>query len=258
MLHWVLGGVGIVALLAIVLFPGFRSKLGVLFKGFLNIFVEDMAKTPEGAKAIYSQAIEEVQESYNRADNTLKKFAGELTSVQTEIKTLEINLKGCERNCENLIKRGLDEEARVYVDQRADILETLKRKRSYEEQLIPKVEEAKSVHELYGKKLQKLKRDSKLVVEEMKLNKDMKDLVSDLDDLKRDSATDKMLGAVHDASNDLRNEALGSMVVNANRMQTKLAKAEKAAAESSSDAYFEELKNKYRNTNNSGKSVASH
>lgn len=63
----VIGAGTVVLILALIIFPGVRGKLKVLIGGFLNIFVEDMAKTPEGAKAVFQQAIEEVQDRYNKA-----------------------------------------------------------------------------------------------------------------------------------------------------------------------------------------------
>lgn len=47
----VIGAVAVVFVLALIIFPGVRGKLKVLVGGFLNIFVEDIAKTPEGAPA---------------------------------------------------------------------------------------------------------------------------------------------------------------------------------------------------------------
>ena len=52
----VIGAVAVVFVLALIIFPGVRGKLKVLVGGFLNIFVEDIAKTPEGAKAVFQQA----------------------------------------------------------------------------------------------------------------------------------------------------------------------------------------------------------
>lgn len=42
----VIGAVAVVFVLALIIFPGVRGKLKVLVGGFLNIFVEDIAKTP--------------------------------------------------------------------------------------------------------------------------------------------------------------------------------------------------------------------
>ena len=46
---WLIGAI-------FVIFPGTR----VLFKGFGNKLVRDMAKTPEGAKAVYDENIKEI------------------------------------------------------------------------------------------------------------------------------------------------------------------------------------------------------
>ena len=92
----------LVVLLAFIIFPGFRNKLKVLIGGFLNIFVEDMAKTPEGAKAVFQQAIDEVQDRYNKASDTLNRFTGEQTSVKRSIAKLNEELQDAERKCEYL------------------------------------------------------------------------------------------------------------------------------------------------------------
>lgn len=84
----VIGAVAVVFVLALIIFPGVRGKLKVLVGGFLNIFVEDIAKTPEGAKAVFQQAIEEVQERYNKAGDTLNRFVGEQSSVQKNLNKL--------------------------------------------------------------------------------------------------------------------------------------------------------------------------
>ena len=47
-------GIGILVA-AFILFPGLWS----LFKGFGKLFIKDMATTPEGARAIYEEQIDE-------------------------------------------------------------------------------------------------------------------------------------------------------------------------------------------------------
>ena len=107
------GALAVVFILALIIFPGVRDKLKVLVGGFLNIFVEDMAKTPEGAKAVFQQAIEEVQERYNKAGDTLNRFVGEMSSVQKAITTLQADLKNVEGKCEALVKARNMQDAAV-------------------------------------------------------------------------------------------------------------------------------------------------
>ena len=59
-------GLGLAGL-ALILFPEVRQKLMVLARGGLNLFVEERAKTPEGAGAVFSAAIREDQEKYDQA-----------------------------------------------------------------------------------------------------------------------------------------------------------------------------------------------
>ena len=84
-----------------------------------------------------------------------------------------------------------------------------------------------------------------MTVEEMKLRGNMKDLLGDLDELRRDSATDKLLGVVRDGAEDLRKEVDGAILVHASRTSTKMSTAEKHAAQAQSDAYLQSLAAKY-------------
>ena len=178
-----IGGAGVVLLLALVVFPGFRKKLKVLVGGFLNIFVEDMAKTPEGARAVYDQAIEVAQKQYNEADNMYKRQAGELDQLRTRITMLKNNLKITEDKCQSLVKSGDIENAKVYAERRSEILAELNQKVNYEHDLALAVEQVKNIHTLTGNKLRKLQTEKKQVIDGMKLDAIMKSVLDDLDDL---------------------------------------------------------------------------
>ena len=92
-------------LLALLIFPEFRKKIKVLVGGFLNVFVEDAAKTPEGAEAVFNQAIQEAQNNYNKAASTFNKLSGELKSTEDSIARLTKELRDVEANCERLVKK---------------------------------------------------------------------------------------------------------------------------------------------------------
>lgn len=225
--------------------PRCRGKLKVLVGGFLNIFVEDIAKTPEGAKAVFQQAIEEVQERYNKAGDTLNRFVGEQSSVQKNLNKLYGELKDVESKCESLVRSGNMADAAIFSTRREEILFEISQKEGYLREIEPMVKEAQTVYEAYDKKLRELKKQSRMTVEEMKLRGNMKDLLGDLDELRRDSATDKLLGSVRDGAEDLRKEVDGAIVVHASRTTTKMSMAEKNAAKAQSDAYLQSLATKY-------------
>ena len=181
----VIGAVAVVFVLALIIFPGVRGKLKVLVGGFLNIFVEDIAKTPEGAKAVFQQAIEEVQERYNKAGDTLNRFVGEQSSVQKNLNKLYGELKDVESKCESLVRSGNMADAAIFSTRREEILFEISQKEGYLRELEPMVKEAQTVYEAYDKKLRELKKQSRMTVEEMKLRGNMKDLLGDLDELRR-------------------------------------------------------------------------
>lgn len=239
---WIVLGLFSVAL---ILFPEFRNKLLVLVRGGLNLFVEDRAKTPEGAEAVFTQAINEAEEQYTKASTTYNKLFGRKQRLQEDVARLDMEIKKAEDACETLAKKGDVNNARVYAERRAELLAEKKLKQSAIEKLVPMVEDAKQIHEEYGKKLRNLKRKKTETVNQMKMNVQMKDLLGDLDELRKDSATDKMLDAVMTGSNDLMEEVSGARAVHENRASTKIARAEQKAAQAQNDEYLDSLLKKY-------------
>ena len=244
-MKFVVGAIIAVVLLALIIFPEFRKKLKVLVGGFLNVFVEDAAKTPEGANAVFNQAIEEMQDKYNRAANTLNKLSGELKHAEAPLDSITKEIKEVEATCERLVKAGQLNDAEVYASRRAELVTELEQKKECIVRLKPMVADATQIYDTLGKKLRELKRNKKETVEKLKMNGQLKDLLGDLDELKKDTATAKMLDAVMDGSKDLQKEVDGARVVHENRASTKIARAEQKAAQLKSDEYLESLKKKY-------------
>ena len=232
-------------LLALLIFPEFRKKIKVLVGGFLNVFVEDAAKTPEGAEAVFNQAIQEAQNNYNKAASTFNKLSGELKSTEDSIARLTKELRDVEANCERLVKSGQYSDAEVYSARRSEILSEIERKKECAEKLKPMVADAQQIYAACGKKLTDLKRVKKETVAKLQMNGQLKDLLGDLDELRKDTATSRMLDAVMDKSWDLQKEVDGARIVHENRASTKIARAEQKAAQMRGDEYLESLKKKY-------------
>lgn len=232
-------------LLALLIFPEFRKKIKVLVGGFLNVFVEDAAKTPEGAEAVFNQAIQEAQNNYNKAASTFNKLSGELKSTEDSIARLTKELRDVEANCERLVKSGQYSDAEVYSARRSEILSEIERKKECTEKLKPMVADAQQIYAACGKKLTDLKRVKKETVAKLQMNGQLKDLLGDLDELRKDTATSRMLDAVMDKSRDLQKEVDGARIVHENRASTKIARAEQKAAQMRGDEYLESLKKKY-------------
>lgn len=235
----------VVAIILIILIFCLFPEAGALLKGATRLFIKDMATTPEGAEAIYGEKIEQAQDAYNKADNAYKVAAGKLSNAQKDMKNLKARIEKVEAECESLVKANKIDLARLKAEEREEIAADIRR---YSE-LIKAYEDAantaKEAQEMCEKNLRKLKRESKEVVENMKVKKQLQEVYDDMDELKNVTATDKLLDSVRDKNRDLDAIVEGSKVVHNNKMSTKLAKAEAEAKKTSSNDYLDGLMKKY-------------
>lgn len=230
-----------VIILIFILFPEVRT----LFSGITRLFIKDMATTPEGAEAIYGEKIDQAQDAYNKADNAYKVAAGKLSNAQKDMKNLKAKLEKVESECESLVKANKIELAQLKADEREEIMADIRRYSELVKAYEDAANTAKEAQEMCEKNLRKLKRESKEVVENMKVKKQLQEVYDDMDELKNVTATDKLLDSVRDKNKDLDAIVEGSKVVHNNKMSTKLAKAEVEAKKNSSNDYLESLKKKY-------------
>lgn len=241
LMHLIIGIAVFVFVLLLILFPEFRA----LLKGFARVFIKDMATTPEGAEAIYGEKIDEAQDAYNKADNAYKVAAGKLSTVKRDMETLKTRLLKVEAECETFVKNGKMDMAQLKSEEREEILADIERM----SQLIAAYEvasaQAKEAQEMCEKRLRKLRRESKEVVENMKVKSQLKEVYDDMDELKNVTATDKLLDSVRERNKDLDAVVEGSKAIHENRLSTRLQKAEAEAKQLQSNDYLESLKKKY-------------
>ena len=237
----IIGIVVIVFVVLLILFPEFRK----LFSGFFRVFVKDMATTPEGAEAIYAEKIEEAQEAYNKADNALRTASGKLSNAQNDLKSLYLQLTKIEKDCESLVQKGDIKNAEIKVEQREEILSSIARTEELIKAFSAAKNEAEQVYNHCQKQLTKLKRESKEVVENMKVKKQLQEVYDNMDELKNVTATDKLLEQVKEKNKDLNASVEGARVVHNNKLSTKIQKADDAARKVQSNDYLESLRKKY-------------
>lgn len=230
-----------IVVLIFILFPEART----LFSGITRLFIKDMATTPEGAEAIYGEKIDQAQDAYNKADNAYKIAAGKLNNAQRDMKNLKVKLEKVEAECESLVKAGKIELAQLKAEEREEVISDIKRYSELVKAYEDAANTAKEAQEMCEKNLRKLKRESKEVVENMKVKKQLQEVYDDMDELKNVTATDKLLDSVRDKNRDLDAIVEGSKVVHNNKMSTKLARAEVEAKKNSSNDYLDGLKKKY-------------
>lgn len=237
----IFGLIVFVFVLLLIFFPEFRA----LLKGFTRIFIKDMATTPEGAEAIYGEKINDAQEAYNKADNALKVAAGKLSTAKRDLEGLKARLTKVEAECEAFVKNGKMDMAQLKAEEREEVVSDINRYTELVKAYEVATKTAKEAQEMCERNLRKLKRESKEVVENMKVKQQLKEVYDDMDELKNVTATDKLLDSVREKNKDLDSIVEGSKVIHENRTSTKLQRAETEAKKLQSSDYLDSLKKKY-------------
>lgn len=241
LMHLIIGIAVFVFVLLLVLFPEFRA----LLKGFARVFIKDMATTPEGAEAIYGEKIDEAQDAYSKADNAYGIAAGKLSNAKKDMETLRTRLTKVEGECETFVKNGKIDMAKLKSEEREEIISDIERLSQLIKAFEVATAQAKEAQEMCEKRLRKLKRESKEVVENMKVKNQLKEVYDDMDELKNVTATDKLLDSVREKNKDLDAVVEGSKVIHESRLSTRLQKAEAEAKKLQTNDYLESLKKKY-------------
>lgn len=231
---------------ALLLFPEFRRGLKVLVSGFLGLFIKDLAKTPEGAEAVYNEAIEEERELYCKACDILNKASGEYQAAQYNLAKLQEAKKKIETTCERLVREGRDNDAYIYAEKLGEVSTDIERAKKVMAEYEAYVEEAKKAVNFREKRLKDLKKQQKDTISDMKLAKQTKDIHNDMDELRRERTTHKLLDAVNEGASDLRKEADGARIVHQSKNSTKIANIEKDMDSAQASEYIASLKEKYK------------
>lgn len=193
---------------SLILFPSFRQQLKALAGGFLQVFVQDTAKTPDGARAIYAQK----------------------------------QAKGYDERAKAAMSRGDEESATTYARLLQEELDKAENLSAQFQKMKPAAEEVKAIKEKLENQLAALKRESKDVVAELKANEQVADVYSNLDRLRASTGTDKMLNATRDGLQESREKAAGAKVLYQTSREGKLDKADANTADYKVSSYLDSLK----------------
>lgn len=222
------------------------GKLRALLKAFLNLFVEDMAATPEGAEALFRQKEEETEEKFRRADNVFKKVAGQRKRISDELAVLKNRLIEIEQQCEKLAQKGDEEGLDIKISERADIVDEIELHKQTLVTLEAAHRDASEARAACEEALNDIRKKRKQVVSRMKHNRDMKDIYDDLEGIGADNHTSKLLDRVMEKDTDMQDLVAGSKEAYESKTSTKARKVEKRLSSSANDEYKAALMNKYK------------
>ena len=236
----------IVIVIAVILFALIISgKLRALVKAFLNLFVEDLASTPEGAEALFNQKEEEVEEKFRRADTVYKKVTGPRKRCKDELEDLENRLKTNENQCERLAKAGDEEGLDIKITEHGDIKDDIAMHYDTLKTLEAALKDATEARSACEENLNQIRKKKKQIVTQMKRNRDMKDIYDDLEGIGAGHHTSKLLDKVIEKGDDLADIVAGSKEAYETKTSTKSKKVDQRLKSSANDDYKQQLLSKY-------------
>ena len=235
----------IIAVVVILFALVVSGKLRALVKAFLNLFVEDLASTPEGAEALFNQKEEEVEEKFRKADTIYKKVAGQRKRCKEELENLEVKLTTIESQCERLAKAHDEEGLDIKIAERADIVEDIDIHKDTLKTLEAALKDASEARSACEENLNQISKKKKQIVTQMKRNRDMKDIYDDLEGIGAGDHTSKLLDKVIERGDDLADIVAGSKEAYETKTSTKAKKVDQRLKSSANDDYKQQLLNKY-------------
>lgn len=228
-------------ILALIIFPEFRS----LFSGFTKKFVQDVAKTPEGAEATYIKAIDEATDRYTKAKTYANEISGKLERAKKNLEDAIKQKNSAEAMIEACFKKNRPEDAEVFAADHQIAMDNLEAAKLDIARLEPLKKQAFDLQSELETQLKKLEAEKKIVVNKLRLNKDSAELYEGLDDLAAPTATLKNLKAVREGAESLEDRATGARIVYENKTSTKAAKIKKEMGSAATNSFMAEMQAKY-------------
>ena len=237
----------VVIAIGVILFALIISgKLRALLSAFFNLFVEDLASTPEGAEALFNQKEEEVEEKFRRADGVYKKVAGQRKRCKEELEDLQERLKTIESQCDRLAKAHDEEGLDIKLTERADTIEEIELHKDTLKTLEAALKDATEARSACEENLNMIRKKKKQIVTQMKRNRDMKDIYDDLEGIGAGDHTSKLLDKVIERGDDLTDIVAGSKEAYETKTSTRAKKVDQRLKSSANDDYKQQLLNKYK------------
>lgn len=227
--------------IALIMFPEFRS----LFSGFTKKFVQDVAKTPEGAEATYIKAIDEARDRYTKAKKYANEISGKLERAKKNLEDACKQKANAEAMIENCFKRNKPEDAEVFAADHQIAMDNIDAAKLDIARLDPLKKQAFDLLVELETQLKKLEAEKKIVVNKLRLNKDSAELYEGLDDLAAPTATLKNLKAVREGAESLEDRATGARIVYENKNSTKATKIKKEMGSAVTNSFMAEMQAKY-------------
>jgi chromosome segregation ATPase len=203
-----------------------------------------VAETPEGARAIYEQSIDQFQTKLVRATEALEEVAGQLDTAKRGLVAKQTELKNCEAQCERLASANQKQELELMAQERGMIMEEINAHQATINELEPIFTQAQEIVNFIEGELRRLEREKVTVVGNLERSIRVKEMYNMMDKVKKTNL-DKLVGMVREGSQRKQELAVGAKVVHETKLSTKLEKIAADGNVAETQAYANGLMDKY-------------
>lgn len=228
--------------LALVFFPEFRA----LFMGFGKKFVQDAAKTPEGAEAAFTKAIDEKREAYTRAKRVHSEVTGKLQRAKSNLERAINDRKNAENSIEKCFATNREDSANVFLTELEIANDNIKTYENSIKELEPLKAQAQQIQEDLEVQLRKLESEKKIIVNKIRLHKDSAELYEGLDDLAAIKSSDKLIKAVREGAETLEDRSYGARTVHETKASVKAERLRKEMGSNETNEFMAKMQAKYK------------
>ena len=213
-----------------------------LLKGFLGLFIEDIAKTPDGIRAIYQEKINELSKSYNIAHDNYKKLVGDKEVLERSLEENIRDKKDYDAKILYLINVKHDEEsAKLYATKASELATKINNKKEELKKYEILIKEAKDTYDLLNKTLNDLKTEQEEQIRRLETSKQMEKVYDSIEKTNLNTSNDKLLQSARKAVNESESKALGAKTIHENNIDTRLEKLDNELNTLSTDEYISSL-----------------
>lgn len=167
---------------------------------------------------------------------------GKKATLDKKMKALEDDIAQAEKKCIYFVKTDNEAQAKIFSEMR---MEKISEYQVYERQMMQlaeRVVEAEEVTRHCEKQLKELMRRKSMDVAQLKLDTQLAESYDALDELKRTTSTDKLLGIVKEGVDERHEKAVGARAIYESKASTRIARADKEFESLAADTYLDNLK----------------
>lgn len=236
--------IGLICVWAIV--TGKWKSISVLFNGIMEVFIQDLAKTPDGANAVYTDLINKQTENLSNIKNIYSEIVGESEILARETKEMENRSMKIEAQLKSSAARSdfnsESPELILLAEEKFSLDDNIESNKKAILQINTEIIRIKDTMQTSEANIIKLKNERTTLINELKRNGRIAKVYSAVSNISVDNSSNNLITSVKEGVRESSAKSIGSRIVHDNSIEVKLEKAHKQAVSTAASDYLKSLK----------------